>query len=795
MFSDPNNSLVLYKELLKFPYSVTPGNIQGNNTAISIMAKDQPIPEILFISSYPPRECGIATYNYDLLNATREKFGTTFSYKVCALEAKETDHEYPAEVKYILHTSELAQYYKLAIEINADENLALVFIQHEFGLFGGKYGDYFLQFLFMISKPVITTFHTVLPTPCIDQKNLVQAIVALSSSIVVMTKNAAAILEKDYEVAAEKIVVIPHGTHLISSFENKNKKAKINLGKRIILSTFGLLNSGKSIETALDALPAVIEKFPNVLYLIIGKTHPGVVKQEGEKYRNFLYEKVIALDLQNNVRFINKYLSLEELLEYLQRTNIYLFTSKNPHQAVSGTFAYAMASGCPVISTPIPHANEMLDKGEGIIFDFENAEQLAKATIKLLSNPSLMHEMRLNALHKISPTAWQNSAIAHIELLLTTIGRGKISVKYKIPEISLAHIKRMTTNSGMVQFSAITVPDMYSGYTLDDNARALISITKHYQLTGETEDLWLIDTYLNFIIFCQQADGKFLNYVDIEGHFFAKNSDENLEDSNGRAIWALGEFISYGNLFHNHFIERAIIAMDKSLKHIGKLHSPRAIAFAIKGLHHYDLIKNDPALKKMITVLADNLVSKYRGVSDKNWKWFEEYLTYANSVLPEAMLYAYLSTGNELFKRIALSSFDFLLSVIFKEGHIKVVSNQGWHIKGNISNRFGEQPIDVSYTILALGIFYDTFKDSDYLNKMELAFSWFLGNNHLRQIIYNPCTGGCYDGLEENHINLNQGAESTLSYLLSRLTVEKYFSTPPKTKNLANRKTSKYELV
>ena len=752
-------------------------------------------PEILIITSYPPRECGIATYSQDLINAIKEKFHSSFSIQVCALEANGTENSYSEEVKYILHTSELEQYGILAKKLNADDNLKMIFIQHEFGLYGGGYGDYLLDFLSKIKKPVITTFHTVLPEPNVNLKKIVQKVSAFSENIVVMTKNAAAILENEYHLPGKKITVISHGTHLISAFNSEEKKGKIHFGDRIVLSTFGLLNAGKSIETALDALPKIIKHFPNVIYLILGKTHPTVVKQEGEKYRDFLYEKVLKLNLQNNVMFINKYLSLQDLLEYLQRTDIYLFTSKDPNQAVSGTFAYAMGCGCAIISTPIPHAKELLD-GAGLTFDFQNADKLAEATLKVLSNPEMLEDMRLKALHRINPTAWQNIAIAHIELAQKTIESNSLSnqaiqelsavssdyrrpinkVVYETPKISLEHIRRLTTETAMIQFSKISTPDLQSGYTLDDNARALIAVTKHYELTGDVTDLPLINCYLDFIIYCQQNDGKFLNYVDIKGKFFEKNKDENLEDSNGRAIWALGEFMSYNMLFHPSMMIKAQSAIDKSLDHIVSFKSPRAIAFAIKGLHFYDLEVDSVQLKNIITLLADNLVSKYRGVSTENWKWFEEYLTYANSLLSEAMLYAALSTGSLLFKTIAKSSFDFLMSVIFKNDEIKVISNQGWHLKGQVSHAYGEQPIDVAYTVLALGKFYDVFKNNSYLNKMEIAFSWFLGKNHLHQIIYNPCTGGCYDGLEETHVNLNQGAESTVSYLLARLTIEKYFS-------------------
>ncbi len=765
-----NNSLIVYKEAIKNSLNLnftTSAEVQKGVLPI----KHEELPEVLFVSSYPPRECGIATYTQDLRHAIQEKFGHSLLLNVCALESKESNFNYPDEVKYILQTQEEEQYALLTKKINANKNIKMIFLQHEFGLFGGDNGNYLLKFMAHLKRPISTTFHTVLPNPNKQLKKVVRKIVDYSDTIIVMTNTSASILKRDYGVAERKIVVIAHGTHLVSSLNDAHKKSRVHLADRIVLSTFGLLNEGKSIETALDALPEIIVRFPNVIYLIIGKTHPEVKKREGEKYRDFLYNKVIELNLQNNVRFINRYLSLEELMEHLQRTDIYLFTSKDPNQAVSGTLAYAMACGCPIISTPIPHAKELLD-GAGLNFDFQNSKQLAAAAIKLLYNPELLDGMRLNALHKINPTAWQNSAIAHIELTQNNLSKNSVALHYEIPKLSLDHIKKMTTNKGMIQFASVATPDLNSGYTLDDNARALIAITKHYELTGNSDDLDLITIYLDFILFCQKDDGAFINYVDIDGNFMDKNSNENLEDANGRAIWALGELISHDDILNDKLIKKAKFAIEKSLKNISKFQSPRAMAFSIKGLYFYNLNKENSRAKRMITLLADNLVSKYRGISEKNWNWYEDYLTYANSVLPEAMLYAALCTGSELYKNIAKTSFDFLLSVTFQNNQIKVVSNQGWHLKGKLVNHFGEQPIDVAYTVLALNLFYKVFNQQEYLDKMNIAFEWFLGKNHLHQIVYNPKTGGCYDGLEEDHVNLNQGAESTVSYLMARLVLE-----------------------
>ncbi|SHN75981.1 Glycosyltransferase involved in cell wall bisynthesis [Flavobacterium fryxellicola] len=782
-----NNQLFKLKDLID-PAVESENNKTDEITQLVSIPKGES-PEILIISSYPPRECGIATYSQDLKNSIIQKFGSAVSVKICALENKKTTATYPTEVKYHLITSEKDNYEELAVKINNDDRIFMVFLEHEFGLFSGKNGSYIIELLTHLKKPVATTFHTILPKPDHDLKLIVQKIAQLSDSIVVMTKNSSAILINDYGILDEKIKVIPHGTHLISPKE-KGVKSKIHLENKLVLSTFGLISEDKSIETALEALPQIIKKFPSVIYLIIGKTHPEVVKNEGEKYREYLSAKVMELNIQNNVQFINSYLSLEDLIDYLQQTTIYLFTSKNPNQAVSGTLAYAMACGCPIISTPIPHSKELLE-GAGINFDFKSSGQLANAAIKLLLDPKLLKQMRSNALHRINPTAWQNIAISHVKLA-QEISKGKQNaLKFKMPEISLAHIKRLTAKHGMIQFSTIDIPDLETGYTLDDNARALIAVTKHYYLTGELDDIELINTYLNFILFCQESDGSFLNYVDIECNYFEKNHHENLEDSNGRAIWALGEFMTYAHLFPERRIEKVRLALDKSLHYINKFQSPRAISFAIKGLYHYNLKKKSTEIENLIVALADNLVSKYRGVSEKKWDWYEDYLTYANSLLPEAMLYASMSSGSYLYKDIAKKTFDFLLSIIFKNNQIKVISNQGWKLKGKSPNQFGEQPIDVAYSILALNQFYEIFQEVGYLEKMKIAFSWFLGNNHLSQIVYNPCTGGCYDGLEETHLNLNQGAESTVSYLLARLIFEKRVSPKEGSKRYSDLQLSK----
>jgi len=736
------------------------------------------LPEILVITTFPPRQCGIATYSQDLIKALNDHYVDSFSIKICAIENKNEQHTYTdTDVKYVLNTSEPDSYVQLAKSINEDANLKIVLIQHEFGLVHETV-DHFNSFIDAVQKPLSVVFHTILPNPNEELKANVQHILNRVDSLIVMTNNAADILVRDYIVDREKIAVIAHGTHLVSHGHGPALKEKYGFAGRRILSTFGLLSSGKSIETTLDALPQVVAQNPDVLFLIIGKTHPTVALQEGEVYRESLERKIKELNIENNVQFINKYVALDELLEYLQLTDIYVFSSKDPNQAVSGTFSYALSCGCPIVSTPIPHAKEVLAGDTGITFDFGNSQQLADAVNKLFADPALMEKMILNGLHKIVHTAWENSAVSHAKLLQKTAGQGAIKLQYRNPKINLDHMKNMTTDFGFVQFSKLNVPDLGSGYTIDDNARAMIALSQHYKKYRERDVLKYIKVYLDFIGFCQQPDGSFLNYVDVNKNFTTQNDNENLEDSSGRAMWALGYVVSLTGTLPAEFTDKAEAIFQKSLSLTKNMYSTRAMAFVIKGLYYYNRRIKDADTLIYIKMFADRLVQMYRHEADANWKWFEGYLTYANSVLPEALLLCYTITNNEVYKEVAKESFDFLLENTFDDNSIKIISNQSWLVKGGTRAQYGEQPIDVSYTILALRKFHDIFKDEEYLNKMEMAFNWFLGNNHLQHVIYNPCTGGSFDGLEQYSVNLNQGAESTASYLMARLTIAKYFGNP-----------------
>lgn len=734
-------------------------------------------PQLLMITTYPPRECGIATYTQDLIRAINAQFTETFEIRIGALE--NGTHQYNENVNYILETENPDSYSRLINKIRASDQIKLVVLQHEFGLFRNNEED-LLKLLREINKRAVVVFHTVLPNPDRKIQQHIRSIVGTAEAIIVMTKSAQEILHHDYLIQKEKITVIPHGTHLVKHTDKRILKEKYGFQKRKVLSTFGLLSSGKSIETTLKALPNIIAQHPEVLFLIIGKTHPSVVQAEGEKYRQHLEQLVGELHLKDHVRFVNAYVPLSTLLEYLQLTDIYLFTSKDPDQAVSGTFSYALSCGCPVISTPIPHAREVLQNESGMIIDFNDSAALARHVTHLLSDEQLRNRISMNALHLMAPTAWENAALAHVQLF-KNISDLPGKIQYKIPEINLDHLENMTTDFGIFQFAVMNHPDPGSGYTLDDNARALIAMCQHYRIFRMEPDLIFIKRYLDFIDFCSQEDGSFLNYVDISKNFTEQNNECNLEDSIGRAIWALGYVLSLQQILPEALITKTQLLFNKSVEQSTNIHSTRAMAFMIKGLYYANLPNTTAQQLSMVEQFADRLVQMYRHEADSEWKWFESYLTYANSLLPEAMLLAWKITQKDIYHTVAVASFSFLMSKIFAEDRIQVISNKGWLHNGreiSQTDRGGEQAIDVAYTIMALSEFYNTFNLEAYREKMFTAFSWFLGNNHLNQIVYNPCTGGCYDGVEDRYINLNQGAESTVSYLMARLTVEQYGTAP-----------------
>jgi glycosyltransferase involved in cell wall biosynthesis len=730
--------------------------------------------KMLIVSSYPPRECGLATFSNDIVNAVARVFGNTLPIEICALQNGEYQHKYSNEVTYILATSLLQEYRIVAEKINERDDIGLVCIQHEFGLFGGTYGDYLLAFLLALNKPVVTVFHSVLPEPDKKRKKIVRAIANLSNRIIVLTKKSQEVLINQYGYQKTKTIIIPHGNHFVLWKQKKILKDKYHYSSKIVLSTFGLISENKSIETVLYALPEIVKKHPEVIYLVIGKTHPEIIKKEGEKYRNMLIETVQELHLENNVLFINEYLELKQLLDYLTLSDIYLFTSKDPNQAVSGTLAYAMSCGCAVISNPIPHAIETLDGGTGVLLDrFGEPEEFQKAILKLIENKEERIGMARDAFSSTHATTWENIAIKY-GLLFGELTNRTEDLRFKLPPVKFDHIKELTTDFGILQFSKFSQPDPESGYTLDDNARALIIMVMYHKYYQDRKALKLANIYLSFIEGMQRDDGWFDNYTDSNRQLTEQNLEVNLEDANGRALWSLGYLIAHRQILPLGVVLRAEKCWNSALEKMNDITSPRAIAYAIKGLYHYYLVYQEEIIKKHIGRFADMLLHHYNINSEDKWFWYEDYMTYANNVLPEAMMYSHLITKDERFKNIAEISFDFLLAHYFMKGQIKVITNRGWFKKKNERNFYGEQPIEVATTIIALDLFYEVTGKNKYKNQLELAFSWFLGNNHLKQIMYNTENGASYDGLEDTQININQGAESVLCFFKAQIIMDRY---------------------
>ena len=716
---------------------------------------------ILYVGTYPPRECGIATFTRDLATNMNRKFPGIKS-KILALNDTTGIYNYPKNVISQINDLEIKEYLDIARKINEMDEIKLVNVQHEFGIFGGDYGNYLIPFLETLEKPVVTTLHTVLPKPDEKRKRIVQSIAERSSCLVVMAEKALDILRDDYGITKD-ITVIPHGVPTVPFISSKNGKTKTRYKDRLIISSFGMMNPSKGYEHVIDSLPKVIEKFPNLLYLIIGETHPIVRKVEGERYRNLLEKKVMELGLKDNVKFYNKYANLSGIIKYLNATDIYISPSVNPNQIVSGTLSYAMGCGRPVVSTPFLHAKEIVTSERGILAEFNNSESFADAILQLLSDSSLREKMEKNAYSHTRQMTWPNVALSYMKIFEKY---APISRKHeKFPRVKFSHLISLSDDFGIIQFARNTQPDKESGYSLDDNARAMIVCCMHYSIFKSESRLRLIRTYLNFIRHVQQEDGRFYNLVN---HGRKIDYERWSDDSHGRALWALGYLISMEEI-PSDLKDEAEKIFSRGLEFIENVESPRAIAFSIIGLYHYNRAKPSP---ERIKKLADHLVRLYKQNSSDEWQWFEEYLTYSNSKLPEALFYAYLATNEGKYLRTAESALDFLISVTFVDGKFAPIGQDGWYSKEGHRAHFDQQPVDTASMVQTLVLANKVTKKKRYRKNALTAFRWFLGENSLNQVIYDESTGGCHDGLGKSSVNLNQGAESTISYLMARLSME-----------------------
>ncbi len=731
--------------------------------------------KIVYLSSFPPRECGIATFTADLTEAMDDLLESVVESRIAAVNTDAVSrYHYPRQVLFQIDPHSERDYLRTAESINGMDDVKLVNIQHEFGLFGGGYGLNILSFLGALKKPSIVTFHSVLPSPNAELHRVVRSIAETASGVTAMTNLSREILVREYGLDEKKISVIPHGIHAAPYSSSAKAKAVLGLSEKVILLTFGFLSRGKGLEYVLEALPKVMKATPDLTYIVLGVTHPNVLKEEGESYRNLLIQKVRDLGLSSHVSFYNEYVSLDSLLQFLRAADIYISTSLDPNQAVSGTLSYALGSGRPVISTPFAQAREIITPESGLLVNFRDPDSYAEALTMLLKDPLRREQFGKNAYFRTRNMTWDNVALEYSKLFSEYSGElAEVSKYKKIPRINLNHMFRLTDDFGIIQFSQLSLPDIASGYTVDDNARALIvaclcSSGKQKGLLKRAE------IYLRFIEYVLGEDGLFGNYVKSDRTIDSKlNRNENLEDANGRTLWALA-VAAASEVLPERMRDKALSLFRKRTGKYRMFESPRAAAFYVKGLCLL-LKAKEPVggddLNGALIRHCDRLVSLYRGVSSEEWPWFENYLTYSNAVFPEALLLGHQQTGNSEYLEIGTKTLDFLIRQTFVGGIYVPIGQDGWHHKMGERRYFDQQPEDASAMVCALATATRVTGKAAYRERMYEAFNWFLGDNSLEQVVYDRATGGCYDGVGEGHINLNQGAESTTSYLLARIAI------------------------
>lgn len=728
-----------------------------------------------FIASFPPRECGIATFTQNLINAVQEGSGVAKNDTVViAMNDFKSDYEYPPEVVFSIDQENQQDYIKAADFINYSD-IDVCVLQHEYGIYGGENGIYILSLLNRLTVPYIVTLHTVLKEPSFLQKMTLQEIASGAFKVVVMSNMAADFLKTIYHIKPEKIVLIEHGVPAIDATLLVQKDLQKFKDRRLLL-TFGLLGRNKGIETVIKALSDVVKNHPDILYVILGNTHPAVLRHSGEEYRNYLKRLAAQLNVDDNVYFINKFVSDEQLMGWLNQIEIYITPYTNEAQITSGTLSYAIGAGAAVVSTPYWHAQELLANNRGKLFPFKDSEALSEILNNLLDNADELNTIRHNAYNygqhlkwpRIGARYWELAAEAsrYYEPQSTQI---RFPDADDLPDFSLNHVLRLTDSTGIVQHAKYGIPNLKEGYCLDDNARALLMITMAYRQLKLPDTLKLLPIYLSFVHYMQTDGGHFRNFL----HFNRSYLDEiGSEDSFGRNMWALGYLIRYAP--NNSYREFGSELFSRSFDVFKELNSVRGYANSVIGLSHYlKYHQSDEGMLRMLISLTDKLMDALKNESSEDWYWFEDKMTYDNGILPLALLHSYEITGNTDVKEAALKSLEFLKEKTFYTKYLTPVGNNGWYEKGGEMPLFDQQAIEVMAMVLLFEQAYHVTKDASYIGLMFTSFMWFLGENELHIPLYDHETHGCCDGLEYNGINRNQGAESTLAYLIAHLTVLK----------------------
>jgi glycosyltransferase involved in cell wall biosynthesis len=739
------------------------------------------IKKIAFIGDYLPRKCGIATFTHDIRNAVAQGFPSIESF-VTPVNDLDEGYDYPPEVRFEFPENDLDAYRRTATYLNFS-NADVVCLQHEYGIYGGPAGSFILALLRDLRIPVVTTLHTVLEKPNADQRRVLEDIGTLSSRLVVMSERGRDMLQKIYGVDAEKIDLIPHGIPDLPFVDSSFFKDQFGVEGKSVLLTFGLLSPNKGIETMLRALPEIIKKFPQLVYIILGATHPNLVRDHGEAYRLSLERLAQDLGIKAHISFYNRFVDLEQLKVFLGVCDIYITPYLNAAQATSGTLAYAFGSGKPVISTPYWHAEELLADDRGVLVPFGDSPAMGRAVIGLLEDDKRRNAMRKRAYLLGREMTWAKTADLYMQsferarLSPTMLSIRRLAVptlaeeRGELPSLRLDHLLRMSDSTGMIQHAIFTLPDLHHGYCIDDNARALIAAVLMEELEVEPPELRrLAGVYASFIQYAFHPDTRrFRNFMSFDRRWLEPQGSE---DSHGRAIWALGTCI--GRSRNQDFQAWAVQLFEKALPPLLDMTSPRAWTFALLGIYEYfRRFSGDRTAAHIRDVLTQKLIDLYDQVAGRDWPWFEEILSYDNARLPQVMILSGRWADNHRAYEIGFESLRWLVQLQkAPEGHFRPIGSSGFYHRGGKRADYDQQPVEAQATISACLEAYRSTRDEFWHQEAQLAFEWFLGRNDLGLALADPKSGGCCDGLHIDRINQNQGAESTLAYLIGLCEME-----------------------
>jgi len=729
---------------------------------------------VAFIGNYLPRLCGIATFTQDIHRAVSVA-GPDLDTCVVAMTDSDRIYDYPPAVRFEIHDETIADYVKAAEFLNG-AGFDVVSLQHEYGIFGGEAGGNIVELLSRLEMPVVTTLHTVLAKPTPVQHDVMRRIIDISAKIVVMSETGHAFLRSVHDVPARKIEVIPHGIPDFPFLEPHHAKAKFDFAGKMIILTFGLLSPNKGIETALDAMPEIIKSCPNAVYVILGATHPKLVRQQGEAYRDSLTARVRDLGIQDHVVFFNQFVDQATLLDFISMCDVYVTPYLNEAQMTSGTLAYSFGLGKAVVSTPYWHAKELLSEGCGILVPFGDAKALGAEIAGLLTNDARRYSMRKLAYAASRPMTWVQTAKryhtvfetvsenARSRLLLPTDAIVAGRNAHVIPEIRIGHFLSLCDGTGLLQHAVHSVPDRSHGYCVDDNARALL-FSSSLTHCGEAQLSKSITA--RFAAFVQHAwnpdTRRFRNFMSYDRRWL---EEQGSEDSHGRTLWALAECARKDV---DPSRRRWAAALFKTaLPVIEEFLSPRAWAFSLLGLDAYcTLVGGDVLANRLRILLADRLMSLLSVTETKDWVWFEDLLAYDNARLPQALIQTGLTTRASSYVDAGLRSLRWLNSLqTTSSGYFRPVGTMSFGRHRRKPEAFDQQPVEASATISACLAAWRADDGAEWPIEALRAFEWFLGENDLQTALIDPETGSCSDGLHPDRSNENKGAESVLSYLL-----------------------------